>query len=440
VSNLETVYAVGRMMSGGRFTRFGGVLSDVTDPFVDVLTSVRDRIPLDDIGDVFKDVAEYITEPITDVWNNPKRTIFRVASVMGWPGFVASFLPGALGIAAEKAIVAFPGLVEGESFTQAFRAEAAWRMKIVERYTLVKAALDYADAVDKAAKNPEVIAHVGKAEFDRLVDDLRRRGFSEQAAVEQAIRQLKLTPGDLSGLCAQASGVPCREDAVATIVNGLLKRPIYDLGKFDLATGSSFGTLEADPTIPQNLAAEEYRRLLGDAQIHGSPPPVVDELRRLLDVAIAREADATIPLADRWRAAERNARTNPADATLRRKADDLRIAYETATTPADRFRDAAAALAGARAERVRAGQRQPPAPPADLALLDGNVLDLQREVDARFRLTPVAKDSVRVLLDPTPTARLRQLGTVALLTSPLWGYAVYRNRSVILSALRGLFP
>ena len=61
-------------------------------------------------------------------------------------------------------------------------------------------------------------------------------------------------------------------------------------------------------------------------------------------------------------------------------------------------------------------------------------------MEARFRLTPVPKGSVRVLLDPTPTDRLRQLGTVALLTSPLWGYAIYRNRHAVLSALRGLLP
>ena len=318
-----------------RAVRFGGVLEDVTNPFVDVLTSVRDRIPFDDIADVFKDVAQYITEPITDVWNNPKRTILRVVSVMGWPGFLVTFLPGVLGLAAEKALVAFPGLSEGESFTQAFRSEAAWRMKMVERYTLLKAALDYADSIDKAAKNPEVIARVGKADFDRLVDDLRSRGFTEQAAVEQAIRQLKLTPEDLSGLCAQASGAPCRQDAVATIVNGLLKRQVYDLGKFDLTTGSSFGITEA-PSIPQNLSSDEYDRLIRESKLKFTPQNETDELDRLYNIALEKEGKGQ-PLEFRWRIAEVAARAAPADAAKRKKADDLqdrlRVVYDPFRPP-----------------------------------------------------------------------------------------------------------
>ena len=383
--------------------RFGGVLGDVTDPFVDVLTSARDRIPLDDIADVFKDVAAYLSEPITDVWNNPKRTILRVVSVMGWPGFLASFLPGALGLAAERALVAFPGLADGESFTHAFRAEAAWRMKMVERYTFLKAALDYADAVDKASKSPQLQVQASKQRFDQLVEDLKRRGFDEALSRTRSARSSSRREY-FSALCQQLTGSPCRQDALATVVNGLLRRPLCTISpnstwRAARPSASPCSTPRSPRTSPRRSTSASSARPSSDSPRRppstswtGSSPSLVLVRRTPLSRSTIAGAPPRAPPA-----------TRPA---TQRCGGELTISgLRTRPQRLPRLAPPMPSACSPRRGTLPYQEGAPPAPRASvrfLTKLDGRIQDLGREVQARFRESPAPAGSVRVLPNPDP--------------------------------------
>lgn len=445
------MYAVGRMPAP-RQTRFGGPLEDVTEPFVDVLTSVRDRLPVEEAQRAFKDVVGFLGdagEAVVAQVRDPKLLVLRVVSTMGWPAFLASFIPGVgpvmggwlvqtLPISATAAERCFSGSARdaAECVGSQIAAEISWRLKMLSMYQEAQQVGEFVSTLQKIRTIPTLDARVDRAAFDRTVADLRRRGLTEAEAVKEAVRALHLSPSDLAEACAAAGG-PCRQDAIAAYVNARLGRTVFDLSRFDLASGASLGIL-TDPTIPQNLSSAEYQQRLGDARLRFTPQHVIDELTRLLDVARAREEEATVPLAIRWRSAENRARAVPADGALRRRADDLRVAYEAASTPAERMRDAQAALAANRTERDMKARLRPPVPASVLARLDAEAHDLSTELRSRLRDTPIARGDVRVVLDPTPSDRLRQVGTLAILTSPLWGYAIYRHRAEIGAFLRGM--
>ncbi len=421
--------------------RFGGALEDVTSPFVDVLTSVRDRLPVDEMRKAFRDVVGFLGdagEALVDQVRDPKLLVLRVVSTMGWPAFLASFIPGigpvygswlvqTLPISAEAADRCFSGSAvdAAECIGSRIAAEISWRLKMLAMYQEAREVGEFVGTLKKMREVPSLDARVDRAAFDRTVTDLQRRGLTEAEAVKEAVRTLHLSPSDLAQACA-ATGGPCRHDALAAFVNAKLGRNVFDLSRFDLSSGSSLG-LVTDPEIPQDLSSADYQQRLGDARLRFTPQHVIDELTRLYEVARAREEEANVPLSARWRVADARSRAVPADAGLRKRADDLRIAYESASSPTERVRDAVTALAEVRADRARKARLQPPVPPTVLAQLDADARDLETELRARFRDTPIERGTVRVRLDPTPAERVRQLGTLALLTSPLWGYALYRH-------------
>lgn len=194
---------------------------------------------LSDIGDFFEGIGRGAFDFVTD----PKNWL-RAVSLMGWPGFLAASLPGLLGTAAEAALVALPGLAQGEPFSDAFVGEVAWRMKAYSLYLTANGFYNAADAAVQTARAiPEQIDRatgIG-TEAGRLEQRVRDLKYMyPNATGAQILARLNMTPDkllqDLMQQCL-ARGEACREDVQALVANYVAHAPLFNTKDFDLATG-----------------------------------------------------------------------------------------------------------------------------------------------------------------------------------------------------------
>jgi len=134
---------------------------------------------LEDIGNFFKGVGEAIRDEAVSYWDNPLKIALRVVSVMGWPAYLASFLPQAFQFVAERVIEAAPTLLTDPDagFFESWAAEYVWRQRMYATYRMIDQGLAYAKTVEAYARNPEAAKRlVDKVDFDRLIEEGKAHG------------------------------------------------------------------------------------------------------------------------------------------------------------------------------------------------------------------------------------------------------------------------
>jgi hypothetical protein len=241
---------------------------------------------LEDIGNFFKGVGEAIRDEVVSYWNQPLKIALRVVSVMGWPVFLASFLPQAFQFIAERIIEAAPTLLTDPDagFFESWATEYVWRQRMYATYKMIDQGLAYAKTVEAYARNPEAAKRlVDKVDFDRLIEEGKARGLTEAQAIVEAKKRTGLDDlRSIASRCSQETGSPCREDAVATVLNAVLGRRVYNLDDFSLNTGR----LRRDISQASSGA---LLALLEQARIRRKPQRQIDYLQKLYSDAVFEE-------------------------------------------------------------------------------------------------------------------------------------------------------
>ena len=198
-------------------------------------------------GSILDDIGDFVTDP---------SNIIRAVSYMGWVGYLASFLPGILSTAAEVTVNTLPGLVRGESFSDAFVAEYSWRLSNVAKYI-------GNDKADKAITK-ELPKYTNDPELKQRVNDALKaaRAANPNISPTAALEAVGLSPKDLVERCLRQFQSPnpeeralqCREDTIALALNVLAHENIYDTRLFDPITGK---VVPRDLLVPfvENLKA-----------------------------------------------------------------------------------------------------------------------------------------------------------------------------------------
>lgn len=241
---------------------------------------------LEDIGNFFKGVAKAIRDEAVSYWDNPLKIVLRVVSVMGWPVFLASFLPQAFQFIAERIIEAAPTLMteKDAGFFESWAAEYVWRQRMYAMYKMVEQGRAYGKAVKAYAENPEAAKRlVDRVNFDRLVEEGKARGLTEAQAVLQAAKESGLDNlQTLVNTCSQQTGSPCREDAVATVLNAVLGRRVFNLDDFSYRTGRRRMPIGEE-------SSSLLLALLEQARVRRRPPNVIANLQRRYEMALWEE-------------------------------------------------------------------------------------------------------------------------------------------------------
>lgn len=220
------------------------------------------------------------------------RILLRAISFMGWPVMLAGYLPGFLGTAAEVAIHTAPGLLEGESFSDAFVAEYGWRLKLAASHMTGLAAAELSATLaaqlgaaagglgisEAAEKKIRELLDRARQEFgDQAVDALERRAQElADRQIDQAFARVmgdpafadavrSMGPDELRrlGVRGIAARFGVRDDVAALAANAILHERVFDLSpeKFSIATGESLRAASdregpvLDPIVVENSGA-----------------------------------------------------------------------------------------------------------------------------------------------------------------------------------------
>lgn len=232
--------------------QIGGVLDIVSDTASDVGDWVKGAA---------SDVADYASDPSN--W-------LRAISYMGWTGMLTSFLPGVLGMVADATVVAMPGLVRGESFSDALVAEYGLRLKRVAEAYGPQLAKEVNGQVDTLVKNAALREEV-QGSLARV------RAMDPSLNLSAALKRAGCDPETL------AQKLHVRPDVAAMVLNVFLHRKVYEPSDFDLQTGaraairSLVDVQHRAPSTPVTTSAEAYKRWQ-DSSRAGHPAVVLAAL------------------------------------------------------------------------------------------------------------------------------------------------------------------
>lgn len=193
---------------------------------------------------IFEDAWDWAVTTVSDPTN-----WIRAITLMGWPGYLASLLPGPLAITAQRTLDALPGLVKGEDFSTAWLNEFAWRLEKYAYYTGITAAAGAAggaitklsaaqltSAIEKAARSPATQLAVTAA--------IAKHPTLPKA---EALRRENVTPEALAAAeCAKAGADPalCRPDTHALAINYNAHAPIHNTVRdYDVRSGERISDL-----------------------------------------------------------------------------------------------------------------------------------------------------------------------------------------------------
>lgn len=234
----------------------------------DVVTSVFDRVPG---SDWIKDATRNGTTFLADMARDDRgRFLLQAITVTYLYGPLAGTpLPGAVGQVVVGPVVAslvwaLPGMIAGESFTEAYTKELAEKIQgLAEYFGGKKAGELFANQLKGLIDNPQfkdAMASV-RARFGNIAGD----------AVKRALIELNLTPEQL------AKQFNVSPDVAAAAINHFFRENVYDINRdYDK---------EGDPVDP--IAKERLQRDLVEANL---PAGIQISRHRLLrSVILARD-------------------------------------------------------------------------------------------------------------------------------------------------------
>lgn len=206
------------------------VISDVAEGVWDFTTSIFTRIPGSEwIETAVESGATWIGDMAKTVPG--KIVLVGISNALVFPAIAGLAVPSASGMIfigpqVASAAWAIPGVVRGESFSEAYAKELTWRtMAIVEWFggeEGKKAAAEFTQGVTEILDRPEV-----KEGLRQFKEAFNLSGEDAQAKLKEA----GLDPTSLSN---RYGG---RGDSAAAATNGMLEKPIWNLNLFDPRTG-----------------------------------------------------------------------------------------------------------------------------------------------------------------------------------------------------------
>lgn len=218
---------------------------------------------LDDIGD-------FVTDP---------QNWLRAVSLMGWTGILTDMLPGALRILAEATVHTMPGLVHGDSFSDAFIKEYSWRLKQAAEAFGADFADQQLNQGLKSITTDTVLGNEIKEGVQRVKDaypDLDTMGALQKAGL------------DPEKLAAERG---LRPDVWAQALNYFLHEKLFELTDFDLQSGKRIVTRKFPSTTtsstPATITADEAYRKWQDAIKAGRPAVIITALKAQYEKAQA---------------------------------------------------------------------------------------------------------------------------------------------------------
>jgi hypothetical protein len=205
------------------------------------------------VGDAFNTVTGPVKDTIGVMARDPLGQIVLVAVTNAMAtGLAGVALPvgGAaqvtIGPQVASVIWALPGVVQGDSFTDAYAKALTWR--VTKAFQIL---------------GPVIGQQVAQGIGDEFL--LGAKDLLDNPTTRQALEQAKKTFGDLpeqeidKRLQAQnldpgaiSAQTGAREDAAAAAVNAVFRKPVYDLDRYDLQTGKK--VFVAPPPLPANPA------------------------------------------------------------------------------------------------------------------------------------------------------------------------------------------
>lgn len=213
------------------------------------------------------------------------------AALPFWGGTLIDYLGGTnsiLGRTAEVALTTTPGLVQGESFTQAFTSAYALRLKMVaDYYSFGTADQVINKAYEKVSSDPS---------FRKAVSDVIGKQAGQDLA--EGLRQAGFAPEDV------AKKYDVRPDVAAMAVNGQAHQNVHDLSDFDIPNGRREYRLLGKQLESTRLAVE-----LAKAVRSGRDPASVQQIRQAYVNALAKESAPKPPrtagyILEQWHRAE----------------------------------------------------------------------------------------------------------------------------------------
>ena len=268
--------------------------------FGDAADWVSDRV--DDVGDAVSDVGDFVHDNIpggewvvdavnagagwiaTFAKTGVGTIVMRAISSAMFPAFSATLGPQVASVA-----FAFPGIVKGDRFTEAYITEVAHR-------TSETARILGSDVAEQVITGPlkDTVAKLIKQLADKTggknllglnpAELMKATGLTPAAAAY--MKELGLTPESV----AKQFGI--RQD-VAQMVLDVLNQTTSDLTRFDVATGKPLPTrsLASAPisTSATAQSATELKVSLAKAKEMKMPTAVITALQKKYDAAVAEE-------------------------------------------------------------------------------------------------------------------------------------------------------